>query len=71
VLANQDGVSVVVPVTDRGEAVGVLEMVLGRPPDEATLAQLVSAAHALALVVIANAGTLMRQVRCFRKLKSS
>jgi len=42
------------PVTNRGEAIGVLELSLPDPPDEATLADVGLAAHALAYVVIAN-----------------
>jgi serine phosphatase RsbU (regulator of sigma subunit) len=42
------------PVTNRGEAIGVLELTLGEAPDEQTLADVALAAHALAYVVIAN-----------------
>lgn len=42
------------PVTDRGDALGVLEMVLKTRPDGALVARVASAAHALAYVVIAN-----------------
>jgi len=42
------------PVTNRGEAIGVLELTLPEPPDEQTLADVALAAHALAYVVIAN-----------------
>src|SRR5918995_3948191 len=42
------------PVTNRGEAIGVLEVSLAREPDERTLADVALAAHALAYVVIAN-----------------
>ena len=42
------------PVTNRGEAIGVLELSLPDPPDEQTLADVALAAHALAYVVIAN-----------------
>jgi len=42
------------PVTDRGDAIGVLELVMGHRPDAGLLAQVASAAHALAYVVIAN-----------------
>ena len=42
------------PVTNRGEAIGVLEMSLPEPPDDQTLADVALAAHALAYVVIAN-----------------
>ena len=42
------------PVSDRGDALGVLEMVLPARPDGALVARVASAAHALAYVVIAN-----------------
>ena len=48
------GVRVYAPVTNRGEAIGVLEVSLAREPDERTLADVALAAHALAYVVIAN-----------------
>lgn len=54
VLPEGDGVWLYAPVTDRGEAVGVLEMALPVTPDESTMGYLGSAAHALAYVVIAN-----------------
>lgn len=53
-VAEDDGVWVYAPVTDRGEAVGVMELLLPAPPDEPTLAYLASAGHALAYVVIAD-----------------
>ena len=51
---SADGTRVFAPVTNRGEAIGVLELVLGEPPDEQVLAEVAFAAHALAYVVIAN-----------------
>ncbi|MCA1710419.1 MAG: serine/threonine-protein phosphatase [Actinobacteria bacterium] len=48
-----DGVWVFAPVTERGEAVGVLELLLPAEPDDETVGYLASAAHALAYVVIA------------------
>lgn len=42
------------PVTNRGEAIGVLELSLPTSPDDQTLADVALAAHALAYVVIAN-----------------
>lgn len=42
------------PVTNRGEAIGVLELGLPAPPDAQTLADVALAAHALAYIVIAN-----------------
>lgn len=44
----------VVPVTNRGDAVGLLELVLPVPADEETLRQLGEAARVLAYIVIAN-----------------
>ena len=48
-----DGARMIVPVTDRGDAIGLLELVLRRHPSEAEVADIASAAHALAYVVIA------------------
>jgi serine phosphatase RsbU (regulator of sigma subunit) len=42
------------PVTNRGEAIGVLELSLPQPPDEQTLTDVALAAHTLAYVIIAN-----------------
>jgi serine phosphatase RsbU (regulator of sigma subunit)/GAF domain-containing protein len=42
------------PVTDRGDALGVLELVLGRRPDDALVGQVAAAAQVLAYVVIAS-----------------
>lgn len=42
------------PVTDRGDAIGVLELVLPSAPDDDTVTFVASAAHALAYVIIAN-----------------
>lgn len=44
---------VIVPVTDRGDAIGLLEMTVSRPPRPAELADFSIAAHALAYVIIA------------------
>jgi hypothetical protein len=49
-----DGTRVLAPVTNRGEAIGVLELSLTEAPDEQSLADVALAAHALAYVVIAN-----------------
>ena len=43
-----------VPVTDRGDAVGVIELTLPARPDDDILADVAVTAHALAYVVIAN-----------------
>src|SRR3954467_12852236 len=47
-------VRVFAPVTNRGEAIGILEVSLVAIPDEQTVADIALAAHALAYVVIAN-----------------
>jgi serine phosphatase RsbU (regulator of sigma subunit) len=49
-----EGIWLYAPVTERGEAVGVLELQLDESPDEQTMAYLAAAAHALAFVVIAD-----------------
>ncbi len=48
------GVRLFAPVTNRGEAIGVLELSLPGMPDEQAMADVALAAHALAYVVIAN-----------------
>ena len=48
-----DGARLTVPVTDRGDAIGLLEMTLARYPDASEIKDVASAAHALAYVVIA------------------
>jgi serine phosphatase RsbU (regulator of sigma subunit) len=53
VQADGDGARMVVPVTDRGDAIGVIELVLPRYPSEKEVAEVRTAAHALAYVVIA------------------
>jgi serine phosphatase RsbU (regulator of sigma subunit) len=56
VLVEQSGDRYVVraPVTQRGEAIGLLEIALSAAPSEATVRRLSQAAHTLAFVVIAN-----------------
>lgn len=54
VVAASACYQVLAPVTNRGEALGVLELTVDAEPDERTLASVASAAHALAYVVIAN-----------------
>jgi serine phosphatase RsbU (regulator of sigma subunit) len=49
----QQGARIVVPVTDRGDAIGLLEMRVPAPPSAHDITELCSAAHALAYVVIA------------------
>ena len=51
---DAEGTRVFAPVTNRGEAIGVLELLLARAPDDHLLGELAFAAHALAYVVIAN-----------------
>ena len=53
VRAHGDGAVMVVPVTDRGDAIGVLELSLPRYPSAKEVADVRTAAHALAYVVIA------------------
>ncbi len=43
-----------VPITERGDAIGVLEASLAYEPDAATLEELVAASHALAYALIAS-----------------
>jgi len=52
--SGADGARVYAPVTNRGEAIGVLELALPGTPDAQTIADLARAAHALAYVIIAN-----------------
>ncbi len=54
VTVTDRGVRMVVPVTDRGDAIGLLELVLPEPPDERVQADIRAAGHALAYVIIAN-----------------
>jgi hypothetical protein len=54
VNVEDDGVRLFAPVTSRGEAVGVLELGLDDVPGAQTVADVASAAHFLAYVVIAN-----------------
>ena len=49
-----NGTRVFAPVTNRGEAIGVLELLLDHAPAESLLAEVSLAAHALGYVVIAN-----------------
>jgi serine phosphatase RsbU (regulator of sigma subunit) len=54
VLAGEDGWTVLAPVTERGESLGLLELVLPVEPDGRTLVEVARTAHLLAFVVIAN-----------------
>lgn len=47
-------VRLLAPVSHRGDAIGVLELILPFDPDEQTVEDVAAAAHALAYVVIAN-----------------
>src|SRR5215211_664281 len=51
---TSDGQRVFAPVTNRGEAIGVLELTLPEAPGAETLADVSLAAHVLAYVVVAN-----------------
>lgn len=51
---GDDGACVIVPVTDRGDAIGVLRLVLPEVPDERMQADIAAAGHVLAYVIIAN-----------------
>jgi serine phosphatase RsbU (regulator of sigma subunit) len=53
VQALDDGARVIAPVTDRGDAIGLVELVLPPSPSSSTVAEVAAAAHALAYVVIA------------------
>ncbi|HUF33615.1 MAG TPA: PP2C family protein-serine/threonine phosphatase [Acidimicrobiales bacterium] len=53
VESHGDGWRVLVPVTERGDAIGILELTLPHRPDTETLRYLTSAAHALAYTVVA------------------
>ncbi len=54
-VAASDGAwSVLVPVTERGDTIGILELTLAKEPGPETLEYLVSAGHSLAYVLIAS-----------------
>ena len=48
------GWDVLVPVTERGDAIGIVELTLPHPPDDSMVEFLEAAAHALAYVLIAS-----------------
>ena len=54
VVQEGGGWLVLVPVTERGDAIGLLELFLPHRPDRQTVRYLVSGAHALAYVLIAS-----------------
>jgi serine phosphatase RsbU (regulator of sigma subunit) len=53
-VQDDHGVRVYAPVSERGETLGVLELLLPEEPSDAIVDYLASAAHALAYVVIAD-----------------
>jgi len=53
IVATGDGARMIVPVTDRGDAIGLLELDVPRYPSADAIADIGAAAHALAYVVIA------------------
>lgn len=53
-LPADEGTRVLAPVTDRGDVIGVLEMLLPTDPDPDTVDYIASAVHALGYVVIVN-----------------
>jgi serine phosphatase RsbU (regulator of sigma subunit) len=52
--SGRDDWMVLAPVTERGEAIGLLEVLLPEEPDKEDIVELASLAHLLAFVVIAN-----------------
>ncbi len=54
VVATDAGWTVLAPVTERGEVIGLLEIGLGAAPAPQALGEIARTAHALAFVVIAN-----------------
>ena len=54
VRAEGGGWRVLAPVTNRGEAIGILELLLDDGPDDQSLADVALVAHTLAYIVIAN-----------------
>ncbi|WP_433796419.1 PP2C family protein-serine/threonine phosphatase [Actinoplanes sp. CA-252034] len=54
VVGGDAGWLVLAPVTERGEAIGLLEISLDMRPEPRVLAEIARTAHALAFVVIAN-----------------
>ncbi len=54
VVQERDDWLVLLPVTERGDAIGILELSMPSQPDSETVDYLVAAAHALAYVLIAS-----------------
>ena len=54
VVEQAEGPTVLVPITERGDAIGVLEMSFTDEPGDEILGQLIAGAHALAYVLIAS-----------------
>ncbi|MGY1503515.1 PP2C family protein-serine/threonine phosphatase [Streptomyces sp. QTS52] len=53
-IPGTSSVRVVAPVTNRGDAIGLLELFLPKAPDETAMREIGETAHALAYIVIAN-----------------
>jgi hypothetical protein len=53
-------VQVIAPVSDRGDAIGLLELTVPVRPDRQTMQLIVEATHVLAYVVITNTGKAAR-----------
>ena len=54
IIHENEGWLALLPVTERGDAIGILELSLPSPPDTETVDYLLAAAHALAYVLIAS-----------------
>lgn len=54
VFQDRDNWVVLIPITERGDAIGLLELSVRQEPDARTLDYLIAAAHALAYVLIAS-----------------
>ena len=54
IRGDDEGWHLLVPVTERGDAIGILELSLPYPPDKDIVEYVESAAHALAFVLVAS-----------------
>lgn len=54
IVAAANGWLVLAPITERGDAIGLLEVLLASEPDDATVAHVAAAAHAFAYILIAS-----------------
>ncbi|MCU1629256.1 MAG: putative magnesium or manganese-dependent protein phosphatase, partial [Pseudonocardia sp.] len=52
--STDQGAHLVVPVTDRGDVIGLIELLLPYAPDEQTVSDIAAAGHILAYIVVAN-----------------